>query len=310
MDKIYRASGNKELNHFLLHQFNILARKLDPNIDKDTANKLIADMVYAVGKKYDLTSYVNLIPDHSIDPKYKIEYAKFFSINSKNLENATAELSFEVLGQYMTLIAQIGYDTNKLFITGSKQTMTKGDMKELLQVTYDKCNVILNKLISQNLLVIGENDSKYTLYCPNSLAHQKNPLDKTPTTKRKKVDYPKTIKVSKEVFINAIFTKTTKENRRSTGKVTLGVFFRLVFMMNESQEVRIRNKSGLVPFLERKFNLPDFKKHFDILIKHNFIQQSKGVIYINPVYAKLYRTSFTQEVKNIFGIETNIDVPM
>jgi len=309
MDKIHKASGNRKLNNFLVYQLKKFATKLNSNTEPDEVNELVANMVYAIGKKYDLTSYVNLIPDHSIEPKYKIEYANFFCINLKNLETATVDLSFEVLGQYMTLIAQIGYDTNKLFITGSKQTMTKGDIKELLQVTYGKCNAILKELISQNLLEVGAHDSKFTLYCPNLLAHQKNPMDKTPTTNSKKVDYPKTIKVSKEVFNNSIFKKSTKENRSSTGKITLGLFFRLVFMMNESQEVRIRNKSGLVPFLERKFNLPDFKKHFDLLIENKFIAQTNDIIYINPIYAKLYRKSFTQEVKNIFGIETSYEVP-
>jgi hypothetical protein len=174
----------------------------------------------------------------------------------------------------------------------------------------EKCKMILDRLISQKLLVIGDHDSKFTLYCPNSLAHQKNPLDKTPFNKNNKVDYPKTIKVSKEVFNNSIFKKPSKENRKSTGKVTLGLFFRLVFMMNPLQEVRIRHKSGFVPYLERKLNLPDFKKHFDLLIQNKFIAQKNDILYINPVYAKLYRDTFTEEVKKIFGIETNYDVPM
>jgi hypothetical protein len=304
------ASGNKKLNHFLIYQFNRLAKKINPNIEPDELNELTANMVYAIGKKYDLTSYVDLINDPSKETKYIIKYANFFSVNLENINSAAVDLSFEELGQYMTLIAQIGYDNNTLFQTGSKTTLTKGDVRELLEVTYEKCKMILDRLISQKLLVIGDHDSKFTLYCPNSLAHQKNPLDKTPFNKNNKVDYPKTIKVSKEVFNNSIFKKPSKENRKSTGKVTLGLFFRLVFMMNPLQEVRIRHKSGFVPYLERKLNLPDFKKHFDLLIQNKFIAQKNDILYINPVYAKLYRDTFTEEVKKIFGIETNYDVPM
>lgn len=309
MDEIYKVSGNRKLNHFLIYQLKIIARKLNPNVGPDVVNELIANMVYAIGKKYDLKSYVNLIPDESKAPKYNIEYAKFFSINLKNIGTETGDLSFELLGHYMTLIAQIGYDTNALLQTDSKSTLTKSDVRELLEVTYEKCKIILDRLVSQKLLEIGEYDSKFTLYCPISIAHQKNPLDKTPLNKNNKVDYPKTIKVSKEVFNCSLFIKTSKENRKSTGKVTLGLFFRLVFMMNHLQEVRIRNKSGLVPYLERKLNLPDFKKHLDLLIENKFIAQIDEIIYVNPVYAKLYRKSFTEEVKNIFGIETTYNVP-
>lgn len=302
MSIAYESKKHQKLQHFLNHQFHLLASTIQKNQDPEKVSQLIAERIYAIGKKFDLENYVYAIKDPSRSPKYNIKYSGFFSVKIANLRESTVDLNFEELGHLMTLISQISYVGNRIDISGSTTPMKRLDIRNLLQISDDKCSKLLQKFISLKLLTEGDSNSKLTLYCSYDFAHQKNPLENTSFVKMSKVEYPQTIKVFKRVLDNPLFKKENKENRKSSGKETLGVYFRLVFLMNQKQEIRTRSKTKIIPFLERKLNLSDIRVHLDQLININYIQIQDNIVYVNPEYSKYFTKTFTEEVKNIFNI--------
>jgi hypothetical protein len=303
MHKVYKASGDQKVKHFLAYQLRSFAKSLSDNLDQIEIEKLIADRIYVLSKKYNLENYVFSIPDAEKEVKYNVKYHQFFSIKVNEFRSVLTALSIEELGLLMALLAQIDYNTNKICIKDTNKHLKKIDIKNLLQITFEKCSDFLNKLIELNILSQGDEDYKMAYYVSYDYGFQKNPASDRINSKRNKVTYSKTIKVSTTFFDDPIFQKANKSERKSEGKEILGLFFRLVLLMNSQQEIRTRFKIGIILHIKKSIHCADFDKYFKILEQHNFIHQDKNIVYVNPVYAKYYRDKFSEKVREIFNIK-------
>jgi len=89
---------------------------------------------------------------------------------------------------------------------------------------------------------------------------------------------------------------------------TLGIFIRMILLMNDEQEVKSRKKMDVLRYIKSKINVDNFIKHFEILEQSNFVKVKNNIVYINPTGSKKYRKSVSENVVQIFNLNCGGEV--
>ena len=299
---VVKRTKNQKLNVFLLRQFENLAKSISANKATNTIDKIIADNVYAIGKKFDLDQYIMAIPSINEKDVYIAHFNNYFNINVKELNCLSNNLDCTQLGFYLSILSHLSYSGNMIENKETHEPLQRKELKELLKISNEVCKNLIKVLVQNKLIGEGDNLNKLTLYCPINIGFKwldKNESVGIQTIKKKN---PRTLIFSGHVFEHPIFHKKNRADRKSYGMETLGIFVRMILLMNDEQEVKSRKKMDVLRCINSKINADNFIKHFEILEQSNFVKVKNNVVYINPTASKKYRKSISESVVQIFNL--------
>lgn len=109
---VIKKTKNQKLNVFLIRQFKNLAKSITANKTTDTIDKIIADNVYAIGKKFDLNQYILSLTNTKEIDEYSANFNNYININVKELNSLTSNLDCTQLGFYLTILSHLSYSGN------------------------------------------------------------------------------------------------------------------------------------------------------------------------------------------------------
>ena len=305
---IIKKSKNQQLSVFLLRQFKNLAKSISANKTTNTIDKIIADNVYAIGKKYDLDRYIIALTDTNENEDYSVEFGNYLNLSVKEFNSLTSNLDCTQLGFYLSILSHLSYSGNMIENKETHKPLQRKELKDLLKISNEVCKNLIKVLVQNKLIIEGDNSNKLTLYCPSNIAFKwldKNESVGIQTIKKKN---PRTLIFSGHVFEHPIFHKKNRADRKSYGMETLGIFISMILLMNDEQEVKSRKKMDVLRYIKSKINVDNFIKHFEILEQSNFVKVKNNVVYINPTGSKKYRKSVSENVVQIFNLNCGGEV--
>lgn len=278
---------------------NTILKINDPSLIPD----IIADQLYALSKNYNINMRVDKLDRNQddIDLKFWGNFSLYFQFDKIKLRDRTSQLSCTEIAQYMTIVSKISFDTSLIESLHTGVPMSRNDLGELLQLSDETCRVLIKKLVSISLLSEGDCNYKHALYCPRNLAqknsknYKKKEINTVPNFKSKWI-------ISSYLFEQKIFRKNDKSDRKSNGKETLGVFMKLVFLMNDVQIVKSRKKQELINYLKSNIKVADIESHLKLLISNNFIQINNNVLYVNPTVVKKSKIVCSEYLVSLFKL--------
>lgn len=305
---VTKRTKNQKLNVFLLRQFKNLAKSISANKTTNSIDKIIADNVYAIGKKFDLGQYILAVTKTNRNEEYSIDFKNYFNINVKEFNSLTSNLDCNQLGFYLSILSHLSYSGNIIENKKTHQPLKRKELAEILKITNEVCKNLIKVLVQNKLLIEGSSTNKLTLFCPSEIVFKevvKNEFVGISTIKKKN---PRTFIFSSYVFEHPIFHKKNRADRKSYGMETLGIFVKMILLMNDEQEVKSRKKMDILRYIKSKVNVDNFIKHFEILERSNFVKIENNVVYINPTASKRYRKSVSENVVQIFNLNCGGEV--
>ena len=305
---VIKKTKNQKLNVFLIRQFKNLAKSITANKTTDTIDKIIADNVYAIGKKFDLNQYILALTNNKENNEYSADFKNYVNLNIKELNHLTSNLNCTQLGFYISILSHLSYRGNMIENKETHRPLKRKELVEILKITNEVCNKLVKDLVKNKLILEGVNSNKSTLFCPDNIAFKwmdKSEAVGISTIKKKK---PRTLIFSGYVFKHPIFQKKNRADRKSFGMETLGVFVRLILLMNDAQEIKSRKKIDILRYIKSKINIDNFNMHFDILEQSNFVKFKNNVVYINPTASKKFRKNISGDVVQIFNLNNEGEV--
>jgi hypothetical protein len=300
MWKIY---ADLSLNNLLKNEFYKLADSLLKNNDQFSKAQIIGDHLSYLRKHYDLNIIVEpLNPVENIDePRYKGDFESYFHFHKVKMRKSTINLSCVELGHYFTIIKNSAYNTGRIEFMKSKSPMLRKDLVELLQITDEPCKKLINKLIAESLLKLADGKLKNVVSCPRNLV-QRNGSNYQPEKIKTVPNFRSQWLFSTYALERKIFMKTNKSERKSKGKETLGVFLKLIFLMNEQNEVKSRTRQSIQNYVLKNTDVTNIQFHLDILINENLIQIEDNIIYVNPTAVMKSNRTMPEKNVNLFKI--------
>ena len=299
---VVKKTKNQKLNVFLIRQFKNLAKSITENKSTNTIDKIIASNVLAIGKKFDLNQYILALTNNKENDEYSADFDNYVNLNVEELNHLTSNLNCTQLGFYFSILSHLSYGGNMIENKETHRPLKRKELVEILKITNEVCNKLIKDFVKNKLILEGDNSNKLTLFCPENIAFKwidKSEAVGISTIKKKK---PRTLIFSGYVFEHPIFQKKNRADRKSFGMETLGVFVRLILLMNDAQEIKSRKNNNVLRYIKSKININNFNTHFDILEQSNFVKVKNNVLYINPTASKKYRKSISESVVQIFNL--------
>lgn len=291
------------LHNLLKNEFYKLADSLLKNNDQFSKAQIIGNHLNYLRKQYDLNILVEpLNPNGNIqEPRFMGDFESYFQFHKIRIRKSTSNLSCVELGQYFTIINNAAYNTGRIEYLKTKSPMLRKDLVELLQITDEPCKKLINKLIAESLLKLAEGNLKNAISCPRNLV-QRNGSNYQPEKIKTVPNFRSQWLFSTYVLERKIFKKTDKSERKSKGKETLGVFLKLIFLMNEQNEVKSRSRQSIQNYVLKNTDVTNIQFHLDILINENLIQIEDNIIYVNPTAVLKSKRTMPEKIVNLFSV--------
>jgi hypothetical protein len=305
---VIKKTKNQKLNVFLFRQFKNLAKSITANKSANTIDKIIADNVYAIGKKFDLDQYILALSNTKENEEYSVDFDNYVNLNVKELNSLANNLNCTQLGFYISILSHLSYSGNMIENKQTHKPLKRRELVDSLKITNEVCKNLIKVLVQNKLMFEGDNSNKLALYCPNNVAFKwmgKNESAGISTIKKKN---PRTLIFSGYLFEHPVFQKKNRADRKSFGMETLGVFVKIILLMNDAQEVKSRKKIDILRYIKSKINVGNFITHFEILEQSNFVKIKNNIVYINPTASKKYRKSVSENIVQIFNLNCEGEV--